>query len=75
MNNSKNYFRSINGFLMRLVAYVLTSHIIPFAVKMVKKRLVEKQRLVCYKCQGKLEVIQKGEYYCKNCKIIRMDHN
>jgi DNA-directed RNA polymerase subunit RPC12/RpoP len=29
---------------------------------------------VCYKCHGKLEIINKREYYCKNCKIIRIDN-
>lgn len=63
-----------NGLLMRLLAYLLTTFIIPFAINMVKRKLVERQRLDCYKCHGKLEVINKGEYYCKNCKIIRMDN-
>ncbi len=61
-----------NGLLMRLLAYLLTTFIIPFAINMVKRKLVERQRLDCYKCHGKLEVINNGEYYCKNCKIIRM---
>lgn len=63
-----------NGVLMRLLAYLLTTFIIPFAINMVKRKLVERQRLDCYNCHGKLEVINKGEYYCKNCNIIRMDN-
>lgn len=75
MSKSKNSHKSSNGFLMRLLAYILTSFIIPFAIKMVKRKLIQRHRLVCYKCQGKLALIRKGEYYCKNCKIIRIDHN
>jgi hypothetical protein len=75
MRKSKSHSSQSNSFLNRVLAYVLTSVIIPFVIKMIKKKLDEKQRLVCYKCHGKLEVINKLEYYCKNCKIIRMDHN
>ncbi len=75
MRRSRNPTRLIAGFLIRLLAFVLTSFIIPFVIRMVKRKLEEKQRLLCYKCQGKLELIHKGEYYCKNCKIIIMDHN
>ncbi len=63
-----------NGLLMRLLDYILTNFIIPFVINMVKRKLVERQRLDCYKCHGKLEVINKSEYYCKNCTIIRMDN-
>jgi hypothetical protein len=75
MRFSRNQNRSSNGFLMRLLSYILTSFIIPFIIRVLKRKLEQKQRLLCYKCHGKLEVIHKGEYYCKNCKIIRMDHN
>jgi late competence protein required for DNA uptake (superfamily II DNA/RNA helicase) len=75
MRFSQNKNRTRNSFLMRLLAYILTSFIIPFVIKVVKRKLEEKQRLSCYKCHGKLDVIHKGEYYCKNCKIIRKDHN
>jgi hypothetical protein len=74
MKKSNNNGSKINGLLNRLLAYVLTSIIVPFAIKMIKKKLDEKQRLVCYKCHGKLEMINKREYYCKNCKIIRIDN-
>jgi hypothetical protein len=75
MRFSRNQNRTRNGFLMRLLAYILTSFIIPFVIRVVKRKLEEKQRLLCYKCHGKLDVIHKDEYYCKNCKIIRKDHN
>jgi hypothetical protein len=75
MGKPGNYNSFGNGLLMRLLAYLLTTFIIPFAINMVKKKLDEKRRLDCHKCHGKLEVIKKGEYYCKNCKIIRIDND
>ena len=62
--------------LIRLLAYPIISFVIPFVINMIKKRLADQQRLVCTKCQGKLEVIDKeGNLYCKNCKIIKMDRH
>ena len=62
--------------LMRLLAYPIISFVIPFIFNMIKKRLADQQRLVCTKCHGKLEVIDKeGNLYCKNCKIIKMDRH
>ena len=76
MRFSRNQNRSSNGVLFNALArIILTSFVIPFIIRVVKKKLEEKQRLLCYKCHGKLELIHKGEYYCKNCKIIRKDHN
>ncbi len=61
---------------MRLLAYPIISFVIPFIFNMIKKRLADQQRLVCTKCHGKLEVIDKeGNLYCKNCKIIKMDRH
>jgi len=74
MKKYRDYIKSNNGFLSRILGYVLTSVIIPLFVNMVKRKLEENQRLVCYKCNGKLEVMNKDKYYCKNCKIIRMDN-
>ena len=75
MGKSNSHGSKSNGLLNRLLVYVLTSVIVPFAIKIIKKKLDEKQRIVCYKCHGKLEIINKREYYCKNCKIIRIDNN
>jgi hypothetical protein len=75
MGKSNSHGSKSNGLLNRLLVYVLTSVIVPLAIKIIKKKLDEKQRLVCYKCHGKLEIINKREYYCKNCKIIRIDNN
>ncbi len=63
-----------NGILMRLFTFILLSIIIPLAIRIIKKKLIERKLLLCYKCQRKLEKINKNEYYCKNCKIIRIDN-
>ena len=60
--------------LMQLLAYVIITFVISFILNMIRKKLSDQQRLVCNKCHGKLEVIDKeGNLYCKNCKMIKMD--
>ena len=60
--------------LMRILAYAIISFVIPFVISMIKKRLADQQRLLCTRCNGKLEVLDKeGNLYCKNCKIIKFD--
>lgn len=60
--------------LMRLLAYAIITFVIPFILNMLRKKLSEQQRLLCNKCHGKLEVIDKeGNLYCKNCRMIKMD--
>ena len=60
--------------LMRLLAYAIITFVIPFILNIIKKKLGDQQRLLCNKCHGKLEVIDKeGNLYCKNCKMIKMD--
>ncbi len=74
-NYRKRTSSAVIGILVRLLAYVLTSIIIPFIIKRIKKKILENQRLICPQCQRKLKVINKSEYYCKNCKTIRLDSN
>ena len=63
-----------NGLLMRLLGYALTTFVIPFILNMIRKKLGDQQRLLCNKCHGKLQVIDKeGNMYCKNCKMIKID--
>lgn len=63
-----------NGLLMRLLGYALTTFVIPFIINMIRKKLGDQQRLLCNKCHGKLQVIDKeGNLYCKNCKMIKID--
>ena len=66
-----------NGLLMRLLGYALTTFVIPFIINMIRKKLSgDQQRLLCNKCHGKLQVIDKeGNLYCKNCKMIKMNHH
>jgi len=60
--------------LMKLLAYAIIIFVIPFILNMIRKKLSDQQRLLCNKCHGKLEVIDKeGNLYCKNCKIIKMN--
>jgi late competence protein required for DNA uptake (superfamily II DNA/RNA helicase) len=59
---------------MRLLGYALTTFVIPFIINMIRKKLGDQQRLLCNKCHGKLQVIDKeGNLYCKNCKMIKID--
>jgi predicted amidophosphoribosyltransferase len=59
---------------MQLLAYVIITFVISFILNMIRKKLSDQQRLLCTKCHGKLEVIDReGNLYCKNCKMIKMD--
>ena len=62
-----------NSLLMRVLGYALTAFVIPFILNMIRKKLSDQQRLRCNKCHGKLQVVDKGNLYCKNCKIIKFD--
>ena len=65
-----------NGLLLRLLGYALTTFVIPFILNMIRKKLSDQHRLLCNKCHGKLQVIDKeGNLYCKNCKMIKMNHH
>ena len=62
--------------LMRLLTYAIVTFVIPFILNMIRKKLSDQQRLLCNKCHGKLEVIDReGNLYCKNCKMIKMDRH
>jgi hypothetical protein len=74
MGRYRNYSSSgNNGLIMRLLGYSFTTFIIPFVINMIKNKLSNQQRLLCNKCHGKLDVIDKSNFYCKNCKIIKFD--
>jgi uncharacterized membrane protein (DUF106 family) len=58
----------------RILVYAIITFIISFILDMIRKKLGDQQRLICNKCHGKLQVIDKeGHLYCKNCKMIKMD--
>ena len=59
--------------LIRILAYALITFIILLVINMIKNKISNKQRLLCNKCHGKLDVIDKSNFYCKNCKIIKFD--
>ena len=52
--------------LMKLLAYAIITFVIPFILNMIRKKLSDQQRILCNKCHGKLEVIDKEcNLYCK----------
>ena len=67
-----------SSLLIRLLGYAFTTFIIPFIINMIRKKLYNQQHLLCDKCHGKLEVIDKegnNNLYCKNCKTIKFDRH
>ena len=67
-----------SNILIRLLGYAFTTFIIPFIINMIRKKLDDQQHLLCDKCHGKLEVIDKegnNNLYCKNCKTIKFDRH
>ena len=75
MKRHREYSRSKsgNGLLVRLLGYALTTFVIPFVLNIVRNKLADQQRLLCTKCHGKLEETDPGKFYCKKCKIIKLD--
>ena len=73
MKRYKEYPKSGHGLLVRLLAYALTTFVIPFVLNIVRNKLTDQQRLLCTKCHGKLEETEAGKFYCKKCKIIKLD--
>ena len=73
MKRYRDYSKSVNGLVVRLLGYALTTFVIPFVLNIVRNKLADQQRLLCTKCHGKLEETDAGKFYCKKCKIIKMD--
>ena len=73
MKRRREYSKSGNGLLVRLLGYALTTFVIPFVLNIVRNKLAEQQRLLCTKCHGRLEETDPGKFYCKKCKIIKLD--
>ena len=61
--------------LLRLLSYAIVTFVIPFILNMIRKKISDQQRLLCTKCHGKLVIDKEGNLYCKNCKMIKMDHH
>jgi late competence protein required for DNA uptake (superfamily II DNA/RNA helicase) len=75
MKRHRDYSKSDNGLLVRLLGYALTTFVIPLVLTIVRNKLADRQRLLCTKCHGKLEVMDAGKFYCKKCKIIKLDRS
>jgi len=73
MKRHREYPKSGNGLLVRLLGYALSTFVIPFVLNIVRNKLADQQRLLCTKCHGKLEETDPGKFYCKKCKIIKLD--
>jgi hypothetical protein len=73
MKRRREYSKSGNGLLVRLLGYALTTFVIPFVLNIVRNKLADQQRLLCTKCHGRLEETDPGKFYCKKCKIIKLD--
>ncbi|HYG00678.1 MAG TPA: hypothetical protein VD815_11340 [Candidatus Saccharimonadales bacterium] len=65
--------RRRNGLLGRVVMYIIMGLIIPFILKRIRNQLIKEQLLRCERCKRKMQRINQKEYYCKYCKIIRLD--
>lgn len=77
-NNPRLGGNDKSSLLIRLLGYAFTAFIIPFIINMIRKKLDNQQHLLCDKCHGKLEVIDKegnNNLYCKNCKTIKFDRH
>jgi late competence protein required for DNA uptake (superfamily II DNA/RNA helicase) len=75
MKRHRDYSKSDNGLLVRLLGYALTTFVIPLVLTIVRNKLADRQRLLCTKCHGKLEEMDAGKFYCKKCKIIKLDRS
>lgn len=73
MSNSQGPNRRQNGLISRIVSFIVLGVILPFIIKRIRSQLVKEQLSNCEKCKRKMEKISRNEYYCKNCKIIRID--
>ena len=68
-----NSGRQRRGVLSRVVGYIMIGFIIPFVLKRIQHRVIKEQMSRCNRCNRKMDLIKKNEYYCKYCKIIRID--
>ena len=71
-SSSKPYRRG-GGLLSRIVIYIIIGLVIPFILKRIRNQVVRDQFLRCEQCNRKMQMINRNEFYCKYCKIIRLD--
>lgn len=68
-----NSDRPRRGVLSRVVGRVMIGFVIPFVLNRIQRRVIKEQMSRCNRCNRKMDMIKKKEYYCKYCKIIRID--
>lgn len=61
--------------LTKLFLFIIILLVIPIILNLLKKKLGDRQRLLCNKCNGQLKVIDSNSFYCKNCNMIKMDNH
>ena len=61
MDKSNRYSKPQNSIIKRLFTFIILSIIVPLAIRIIKKKLIENRNLLCYKCQQKLKKINKNE--------------
>ena len=61
------------GIFSRIIMYIIIGLIVPFVLKRIRNQLIREQRFRCERCNKKMQMINQNEYYCKDCKIIRLD--
>ncbi len=71
--SSSNPYKRGGGILSRILMYIIIGLIIPFILKRIKNQLVRDQFFRCERCNRKMQMINRNEFYCKYCKIIRLD--
>ena len=80
MTKGKNQYSSSpnpanrgGGIVSRIIMYIIIGLIIPFELKRIRNQLIKEERFRCERCNKKMQMINQNEYYCKDCKIIRLD--
>ena len=72
-SSSPNPAKRGGGLVSRIIMYIIIGLIIPFVLKRIRNQLIREQRFRCGRCNKKMQMISRNEYYCKDCKIIRLD--
>lgn len=72
-SSSPNPAKRGGGLFSRIIMYIIIGLIIPFVLKRIRNQLIREQRFRCERCNKKMQMISRNEYYCKDCKIIRLD--
>jgi hypothetical protein len=72
-SSSSNPANRGGGLFSRIILYIIIGLVIPFVLKRIRNQLIREQRFRCERCNKKMQMINRNEYYCKDCKIIRLD--